>query len=125
TVQCHEIYMRALLDHAPFLEHKDRSCLADRYEVVRNDDRRPPAHQTPQWLKDPVPGLGVEVGGRLVQDEDGCVANHRPRNGDPLTLPAGEASALLANDRIIDVRERSDALMRIGTLGLLNTLFFV
>src|SRR5207245_6018094 len=107
--------MGALLDHTPFLEDKDRGSLSDRHEVVRNDDRRPPAHQTPQGLKDPVPGLGIEVSGRLVQDEDGRVANHRPRNGDPLTLTAAEASALLPTDRIISVRERSDELMRIAS----------
>src|SRR5437870_13155157 len=91
--------MCAPLDHLPFPEDKDPGSLSDRDEVVRNDDRRPPAHQTAQWLEDPMAGLGVEVGGRLVQDEDGCVANHRPRNGDPLALTAGEAPALLANNR--------------------------
>src|SRR6266571_8875893 len=106
--------MGALLDHTPFPEDKDRGRLADRDEVVRNDDRRPPAHQTTQWLEDPLAGLGVEVGGRLVQDEDGRVANHRPRNGDPLALTAGETPALLADDRIIPAGEPGDELMRVG-----------
>ena len=70
-----------------------------------------------------MPGLRVEVGGRFVQDEDGCVANHCPGNGNPLPLTAGETPALLTDDRIISVGERSDELMRIGSLGRANNHF--
>src|SRR5947209_19960521 len=117
--------MCAPLDHLPFPEDKDPGSLSDRDEVVRNDDRRPPAHQTAQWLKDPMAGLGVEVGGRLVQDEARCVANHRPRNGDPLALTAGEAPALLANNRIVPVGEPSDELMSVGGFGRADDLLYV
>src|SRR2546429_5302271 len=114
--------MCAPLDHLPFPEDKDPGSLSDRDEVVRNDDRRPPAHQTTQWLEDPLAGLGVEVGGRLVQDEDGRVANHRPRNGDPLALTAGEAPALLADHRGIPVAEPRDELMCVAGLGPASAL---
>ena len=70
-----------------------------------------------------MPGLGIEVGGRLVQDQDGRVANHRSRNGDPLTLAAGKTAALLADDRVISVRERRDEVMRIGSRGRADDLF--
>ena len=69
-----------------------------------------------------MPGLGVEVAGRLVQNQDRGVANHRPRNGDPLTLTSGETPALLANDRLIPVGQRSDELVRIGSPGRPNDL---
>src|SRR5437773_9458079 len=105
--------MCAALDRPPVFQDKDRGRLADRHEVVRNDDGGPPAHQAPQWVEDPISGLGVEVSGRLVQNEDGRVANHRPRNRDPLTLTTGETPALLADDRIVSAGERIDELMRI------------
>ena len=39
--------------------------------------------------------LGVEPGRRLVEDQHGRVADHRPRDRDPLALAAREPAALL------------------------------
>ena len=37
-----------------------------------------------------VPQLGIEVGERLVEQEDGGIAHQRAADGDALALAAGE-----------------------------------
>ena len=49
-------------------------------------------------------GLGarrVEVGGRLVQDDERGVAEERPREGDPPDLPRGERPAAVTDDGLV------------------------
>ncbi len=68
-------------------------------------------------------GLGVERGGGLVEDEDGRVAQDRPRDRDPLALAAREAVAALADDRVVTLGKIRDQLVDLrGACGLLDLL---
>ena len=44
-----------------------------------------------------APDSGVETRGRLVEDEDRRVPDHRPGDREPLALAAREQTALLAD----------------------------
>ena len=50
----------------------------------------------------------VDRRGRVVQDEHGGVGQDRPCNRDPLSLPAGEREAALAEHRLVAVGQVAD-----------------
>ena len=51
-------------------------------------------------------GLGVEPGGRLVEDEHRRVADQRPGDREPLALAARQRPPALAEPRVVAVRQR-------------------
>ncbi len=60
--------------------------------VVRGDESRDvlAADDRAERFRDGVPGLGVELAGRLVGDEEGGAVGEGPGDGDPLLPAAGE-----------------------------------
>ena len=56
--------------------------------------------------------LGVEVGERLVEQEQRRVAHQRPAHGDALALAAGELARLAVEQRL-DLEQCRDALDRL------------
>ena len=56
-----------------------------------HDNQRLSRHQLTDSLLDQRLVLGIGIGGRLVQNDDGRLLEHGPRNGDALPLSAGEA----------------------------------
>ena len=48
------------------------------------------AHEAEEHVEDPSRGLGVEVAGGLVGEEELRAVGERPRDGDALLLAAGE-----------------------------------
>ncbi len=65
-------------------------------------------------LDQPLGGLGVEVGGRLVEQQDGGGGEQRPGDDQALPLPAGEFLALLADERAQAGRQRADPVAEPG-----------
>jgi hypothetical protein len=60
--------------------------------VVRDDDQRQAVPvQFGEEAENRRRGLGIEVAGRLVAEQEARRAEQRPRNGDPLPLAAGKA----------------------------------
>ena len=70
---------------------------------MRNDQRRAAFHQSGQSRGDRRLGFRIELGGRLVQDEDRRVLEDRARDGEPLALPAGEPTGVFP-DRCVVAR---------------------
>src|SRR5579875_1220303 len=103
-----QLLVAPALDDPAVVEDDDLLRVADRREPVRDRDRRPPLREPVERLLDEPLGLGVERGGRLVEDEDRRVAEDRPRDRDPLLLAAREAVAALADDRVVALGERGD-----------------
>ena len=80
----------------------------------RRGGRGPPA---------PCARSGVEGARRLVEHEDGRVAEDRPRDRHALLLPAREAVAALAHHRVVAVRQgRDEGVDPRGAGGLLDLL---
>ena len=80
--------MRALLDDAAALEHRDAVGQRDRCRPVRDHERRPPAHHLGKGRADLVLLRRVDRRGSVVEDEDGRVGEDRAGDRDPLPLPA-------------------------------------
>ena len=55
--------------------------------------------------------FGVELGGRLIQDEQRGVLVKRPSDGNALALAAGEALAAFADDSLIALRHFHDEIV--------------
>jgi hypothetical protein len=84
-------------DDAPALDNDDEVCAADGRETVRDDNGGAPAGQIREGFLDEPFGFGVERGGRFVEDEDGRIREDGARDGEPLSLTAGEKNAALAD----------------------------
>ena len=62
-------------------------------------------------------GFRIERGGGLVEQDDRRVLDQRARDRDALALAAGQLQAVLADRRVVAVRERHDEVVRVGGLG--------
>ena len=60
--------------------------------------------------------LGVEIGERLVEQEQLGIAHQRAAHRDALALAAGELAGL-AREQRLDLQQRGDALDRLVLLG--------
>ena len=78
--------MRARLHKAPFVEHDDQVRLTDGREPVGDDDGRAVRLQQVEGPAQRPLVDGVEVRRRLVEDQDRCILEERPRDRHPLTL---------------------------------------
>src|SRR4051812_4257506 len=84
AAQREKLVMGALLDDPAVLEHDDLARALDRREAVGDDDRGAAGQEAAQAGLDPRLGVDVDVGGRLVQDEDARVGDERAGEGDEL-----------------------------------------
>ena len=89
---------RALLDELPAAqnEHMGRIILELAQDVGGDDDGHPLLPQPQQRLGEADPGLGIQPGSRLVQQEDRRVMHDALGDGQALAKPAGERAGLLA-----------------------------
>ena len=78
--------MRALLDHAPVLEHDDEVGVADRREAVCDDECGPVGQQGAQRALDRPLRPDVDRRRGLVEDENARIGEERAREGDELAL---------------------------------------
>src|SRR6266545_4946678 len=65
-----ELAVRAFLNDPAAVQHHDPFGAADRREAVGDDQSRVVLHEVSERAGDERFGLGVELGGRLVQDQD-------------------------------------------------------
>ncbi len=77
-VACDQFVVGAFLGDKAAFEHDDLVGVADRAEAVRDGDDGAAFHQAFERFHDDLLRLGVERGGRLVEDED-RVSCARPR----------------------------------------------
>ena len=84
---------------------------------MRDRDDRPSLREALERGLHRTLGLRVERGRRLVENEDRGVAQDRPRDRDPLLLPAREPVAALADDGLVAVRQRRDQIVDLSRAG--------
>ena len=109
--------MPAFLGNDAVLDDGDLVGAGDGRQPVRHDHRCPPDHHPVQSLLHDALRLRVQRARRLVQEQHLGVLEDRPRDGDPLLLPAGELHATLADAGVVPVRERGDEAVGVGGLG--------
>ena len=86
-----QLGVRADVEHPPRFHHHDAiGDFRNRVELVRDQERRAPAHELLQRRVDVHFALRVHGAGELVEDEDARVAENRPGQRDLLPLAAGE-----------------------------------
>jgi hypothetical protein len=66
---------------------------------------------------DELLGDAVEVGGRLVEEQDARFLEGHSRDRQALLLPAGEAVSALTDDRVVAVGKRGDEVVHVGRPG--------
>ena len=120
--------MCAAFHHAAVVEHDDVIGFPHGRQPVCDDQRGAFLHQALERAAHQRLVDRVEMRRRLVQNENGCVFQERPRDRDALTLAAGKVDAALAHhglqavgqgrDKIAERRARNRILdIRRGRIG--------
>jgi len=79
--------------------------------------------QTAEGLLDVLFVLGIDAGGRLIQEENRCPLEKGAGNGDSLPFSSGEKHSPLAYDRLVAFRKRYNELMSVGCCCRPDDLF--
>lgn len=79
-----ELFVPPLLDDFTAVEHQNLIGAADGFEPVGDHQDRLIARERFDCLLLPILILGVDVGGGLVENEDGRILEHGAGNGDAL-----------------------------------------
>ena len=87
------------------------SASAHSGQPVRDRDRRAARGQRVDGLLHRLLGTRVQRARRLVEHQDRRIAQDRPRDRQPLLLPAGEPVAALPDDRVVAVRQPDDVVV--------------
>ena len=95
---------RAGLHDPTAVDHQDLVGAADGGQPVRDHQRRPSLQRGGQRPLHRDLGLAVQVGGRLVEDDDGRRLEQHPRDGQPLLLAAGEPVPAVADHGVQALR---------------------
>lgn len=90
------------------VEDDDVVGVADGGEPVGDHQDGAVADGVQQFPDDVRLAAFVDRAGRLVEDEHGGVREEGPREGEPLSLPAGQGGAALAEDGGVAVGEGGD-----------------
>ena len=111
--------MATFFSNAAIIQHQNPIHLGDCGQAMRDGDDGFALHHPVKRVLDRRLDLAVERAGGLIKDQNRCVFQDHPRQGDPLTLPAGEFHATLAHLRVIAqatfrVGEIENELMRLG-----------
>ena len=109
--------MGALLHHVPLVHHQDPVGIADGGEAVGDHEAGLPLHQLAHGPLDFPLGGGVDVAGRLVQDQHRRIVEHRPGDGQKLLLSLGDVSPVLADDGLVALRQAHDEGVDVGGFG--------
>src|SRR5690606_5939289 len=108
AVQVEQLVPGALLDHAAVPHDQDPVGVPDGREAVRDDEQGAAAGALLDGAGDALLDDAVQGGGGFVEDQDLRVAEERPGQGDPLTLPAGEPHTAVAELRVEAIGERRE-----------------
>src|SRR5208337_2723104 len=110
------------LDDAACLDHQDLVGAADGREAVSDDERGASTHQVGKAALDDGLRLGVETGGRLVENEDAGIGQDGAGDGEALALAAAELYAALANDGLIAIGKAFGEFIHTGDSARLKNL---
>ena len=109
--------MGALLAQAGAIEDEDTVGALHGSQPVGDDQRRAVGHRRLEGLLHEALALRVQAARGLVENQDLGRLEEDPGNGDPLSLPTGQANAALSHDRVVAGAEAIDELVRVGGAG--------
>ena len=99
------------LDAAP-VEDDHPVALPQRAQPVGDDQRRASLHGPLHRFQDFVLGVRIDRGGRIIEQENRRIEEHRPGDRQPLPLPAGQIETSLAEDRFVAAGQLFDEFVR-------------
>ena len=109
--------MRTGVDDAAGVHDHDAVGELDGAEAVGDDDGGAALGEFAQGGLDLLLGLGVDLTGGLIEDEDRRVAVNRPGDGQSLSLAAGERRASFAEDCVVAAGDVADELIGVRPAG--------
>src|SRR5882724_4350157 len=113
----YQLVVGSIFDEPPGLDGDDAVGMPHGRQAMGDDQHRPPGGDFPHIALDDVLALVVEGAGGFIEDQDSRVCHQRPRDRDPLALPARKARTALADDGVVSVRQAGDEFMGAGELG--------
>ena len=103
-----QVGMAALLDDAAVVHDQDARGALHGRQSVGDDDRGAVGHHPLQRLLHGNFALGIERAGRLVEQQDGGIAQDGPSQRDALALAARQGDAALADAGVVALLQRGD-----------------
>ena len=100
--------MGALFGDGAVLQYEDGVRVLDGGQAVGDDKAGAPFHELVHGLLDLDLGTRVHIGGGLVQNKHGRVAEHGPGDGDDLALTLGDVNAVIREHGIVPVGQALD-----------------
>ena len=110
----HQLLVAALVDQAPLVQHRDPLRELQGRAPVGDEQRGAAVHDPPERLVDLGLHLRVDRGRGVVEHQDRGVGEQRAGQGHPLALPAGQGEPLLADHRVVAVRQGGDEAVGLG-----------
>ena len=107
TAVLQQLFVSTPLADGSVFKHEDLICVLDGRDPVSDDKDRMVIAKGLQLLLDIGFRLHIHRGRGVVQNQDRRILDQRPRQRNPLFLPAGKSDAPLADDGIIAVRKLS------------------
>jgi len=83
-----QLLVGATLHDAGISDHENHIRVADGGQVMRDKHRRPALHQASQRRDNRLLRRRIQIGRRLIQNQNRCIADDGPRNRDALALAA-------------------------------------
>src|SRR5207249_10319088 len=108
-----QLVVRAALDDLAVLEHQDLIGALNRRQPMGDDERRPAAAERPQTVLNHRLAFAVQARSGLVENQDARIGKDRARDRHPLPLAARQAHPALADNRVVLLLERLDALVAV------------
>ncbi len=121
TALFQQLGVGALLDDLAVGQEDDVVGVLHRGEAVRHDQHSADIHELFQRILDECLGLGVDVGGSLVQDHDLGLMHDDPRKGQELSLSRREVVAAIPHRLVQPRRQLIDEVIGVDiAAGLLD-----
>src|SRR5271167_4289964 len=102
------------LNDFPAVEHGNAVGIAHGRNTMRDENRSASPHHFAEMVQNPVFGLGVYAGQRIVEDENARVAKDGAGDRGALFLAAGKGDAALADEGLIAIGKTLDIDRDIG-----------
>ena len=112
-----QLLMGACLNDPPLVHHEDAVRAGDGGQPVGDDEAGAAPHQLEHCILNVALGLGVDVGGRLVEDEHGGVHQHGAGDGHQLLLALGDAVAAVGDHGVVAIGQGGDHVVDVRGLG--------
>ena len=108
TAPLQKFGVRSTLNDAPFIHDEDLVGLEDGREAVRDHDGGAPAECNFERPLDGGLGFGIQMRGRLVENDDFGRFEKQAGNGQTLLLASREAIPTVAHQRVEALRQGGD-----------------